>query len=60
MTLKNCERPTAGAIIGRTPFLLFVGTWDTNLNDHKGKAQSRDKAIEKMINILKSSYSKEL
>ena len=59
MTLKNCERPTAGAIVGRTPFLLFVGTWDTDLTDSTGKAQSREKAIEKMKEILISSQSKE-
>ena len=48
MALKNCERDTAGAVIGRTPFLLFVGTWDTDLSDWNGKAQSKERAIEKM------------
>ena len=55
MTLKNCERPTAGAIIGRTPFLLFVGTWDTNLVDSNNNAQSKETAIKKMKEILLSS-----
>ena len=55
MTLKNCERPTAGAIIGRTPFLLFVGTWDTNKVDSKNNAQSKETAIKKMKEILLSS-----
>ena len=35
MTMKNIDRPTAGAVVGRTPFLMFVGTWDTELKDTK-------------------------
>ena len=32
MTLKHCNNPeTRGAVVGRTPFLLFVGTWNTEL-----------------------------
>ena len=34
-SFKNIYKPTAGAIVGRTPFLLFVGTWNTELKDSK-------------------------
>ena len=59
MTLKNCTRESAGAIVGRTPFLLFVGTWDNNKVDSNGKSQSKERAIEKMKAILLSSQKKE-
>ena len=48
MTFKNCEKSTAGAIIGRTPFLLFVGTWNSDLQDSTGKHQSKERVVEKM------------
>ena len=48
MTFKNCNKPTAGAVVGRTPFLLFVGTWNTELQDSTGKYQSKERVIEKM------------
>ena len=59
MTLKNCKSQTAGAIVGRTPFLLFVATWNTELKNSKGEFQSKQKAIEKMNNILLSSFNLE-
>ena len=54
MTFKNIEvsKPTAGAIVGRTPFLLFIGTWDTELTDSKGNHQSKETVIKKMKLIL--------
>ena len=52
MTLKNCKSQSAGAIVGRTPFLLFIATWNTELKNSKGEFQSKQKAIEKMNNIL--------
>ena len=48
MTFKNCNKPSAGAVVGRTPFLLFVGTWNTELQDSTGKYQSKERVIEKM------------
>ena len=59
MTLSNCNSETAGAIVGRTPFLLFVATWNTELKNSKGEFQSQQKAIEKMKNILLSSFNLE-
>ena len=59
MTLKNCKSQTAGAIVGRTPFLLFIATWNTELKNSKGEFQSKQKAIEKMNNILMSSLNAE-
>ena len=56
MTFKNCEKPTAGAIVGRTPFLLFVGTWNSDLQDSSGKHQSKERVVEKMKASLIGSY----
>ena len=52
MTFKNIEKPTAGAIVGRTPFLLFIGTWNTELTDSNGNYQSKEIVIKKMKLIL--------
>ena len=59
MTLKNIYKPTAGAIVGRTPFLLFVGTWNTELKNTKDEFQTKERVIEKMKRILVSSFVKE-
>ena len=59
MTLKNIYKPTAGAIVGRTPFLLFVGTWNTELKNTKDEFQTKERVIEKMKKILVNSYIKE-
>ena len=55
MTFKNIDKDTAGAIVGRTPFLLFIGTWNTELTDSNENHQSKEKVIEKMKEILISS-----
>ena len=56
MTLTHCSEPEKrGAIVGRTPFLLFVGTWNTELKSTDGVALSKEKAIEKMKSILGNS-----
>ena len=59
MTFKNIDKPTAGAIVGRTPFLLFVGTWDTELTDSNKTHQSKERVIEKMKRILIGSLINE-
>ena len=60
MTFKNIDKPTAGAIVGRTPFLLFIGTWNTELTDSKDNHQSKETVIKKMKTNLIRSLTGEL